>query len=110
MEIKVLIQSLCVTEKNFFFPFLKMFPLRNLLLKEISKKQHLQKITFLTGSVSFPLRTSDPSGSGGVGSLHVLQGSSAAALDRHGQHGTGARHTVARTAQTHLTLKASSYE
>lgn len=48
-------------------------------------------------------RASSPTGSAGVGSLHVRQRPAAAALDGHGQHTTGAGQTVAQTLQGHLT-------
>lgn len=66
--------------------------------------------TNVTDSVYFARRASGPAGSAGVGSLHVRQGSSVAALARYGQHGTGAGQTVARTAQAHLTPKPHSYK
>lgn len=53
----------------------------------------------------FSPRAPGPTGSAGVGSLHVRQGPAAAALDGHGQHTTGAGQTVARTGQGLLTPK-----
>lgn len=57
----------------------------------------------------FSPRASGPTGSTGVGSLHVCQGPAAAALDGHGQHTTGASQTVAQTGQGLLTSKPQTY-
>lgn len=50
----------------------------------------------------FVPRASGRAGGPGCGSLHVRQGSAAAALDGHGQHTAGASQAVARTEQGHL--------
>lgn len=63
----------------------------------VFKLENINKLLF------FPPRASGPTGSAGVGSLHVCQGPAAAALDGHGQHATGTSSTVARTGQGLLT-------
>lgn len=55
-------------------------------------------------------RASGPAGSPGVRPLHVRQRPTAAALDGHGQHTTGAGQTVAQTGPSHLTPTSHTYD